>query len=91
MANASLNLEKCHFGCTKGILLGHMISQDGSHTNCAKIEKVKIFLFPRQRDNCKHFWGKWVITKGSSRGMQPRHITSPNFSNIGQRFWRKKR
>jgi hypothetical protein len=41
MVNVSLNLEKCHFGCTKGILFGHIVSQDGIHTNHANIEKVK--------------------------------------------------
>ncbi len=41
MANVFLNLEKCHFGCTKGILFGHIVSQDGIHTNPANIEKVK--------------------------------------------------
>jgi hypothetical protein len=71
MANASLNFKKCCFKCMEGILLGHM----GFTQILPILKRWKIFLFPRQRVNCEQFWGKWVITKGSSRGMQPMHIT----------------
>jgi hypothetical protein len=49
MANVSLNLEKCHFGCTKGILLGHSVSQDGIRIDRTKIEKVKNLPFPKTK------------------------------------------
>jgi hypothetical protein len=58
MVNASLNFEKCHFGCMEGILLGHIVSQDGICIDCAKIEKVKFFPFPKTKRQLQAFLGQ---------------------------------
>jgi hypothetical protein len=58
MANVFLNLEKCDFGCTKGILLGHIVSQDGIHTNPPNIEKVKNLPFPKTKKQLRAFFGQ---------------------------------
>jgi hypothetical protein len=50
MVNAYLNLEKCHFGCTEGILLGQIVSQNGIRIDRAKIEKVKNLPFPKTKN-----------------------------------------
>jgi len=58
MANAFLNLEKSHFGCMEGNLLGHIVSQDGIRTNGAKIEKVNFFPFPKTKRQLQAFLGQ---------------------------------
>jgi hypothetical protein len=49
MANVFLNLENYCFGCTKGFMLVHIVSQDGVHTYLVNIEKVKNLPFPKTK------------------------------------------
>ena len=37
----SLNPEKCVFGVTRGVLLGHVVSQDGIIVDKQKLNKIK--------------------------------------------------
>jgi hypothetical protein len=58
MVNASLNLEKCHFGCMEGILLGHIVLEDGIRIDCTKIEKVNFFPSPKIKRQLQAFLGQ---------------------------------
>lgn len=42
----------------EGILLGHIVSQDGIRIDCTKIEKVKFFPFPKTRRQLQAFLGQ---------------------------------
>ncbi|KAH9313472.1 hypothetical protein KI387_044591, partial [Taxus chinensis] len=48
-AQASLNPTKCVFGCSKGVLLGHVVSRDGIGTDPDKVSKIKDLPFPMNR------------------------------------------
>ena len=39
--NLVLNWEKCHFMVTKGVVLGHIVSENGIEVDKAKIEVIE--------------------------------------------------
>jgi hypothetical protein len=49
MANVFLNLKNYCVGCTKIIMLGHIVSEDGIRTYPINIEKVIFFPFPKTK------------------------------------------
>ncbi|KAH9319034.1 hypothetical protein KI387_020803 [Taxus chinensis] len=73
---ASLNPTKCVFGCSKGVLLGHVVSRDGIGTDPNKVSKIKDLSFPMNRSKLRSFLGHV--------GYYRRFIK--NFSKITQRL-----
>ncbi|KAH9297584.1 hypothetical protein KI387_029266, partial [Taxus chinensis] len=71
-AQASLNPKKCVFGCSKGVLLGHVVFRDGIGTDPDKVSKIKELPFPMNRSKLRSFLGHV--------GYYKRFIK--NFSNI---------
>lgn len=53
----SLNPEKCIFGASSGILLGHVISQQGLATDPAKVEKIASLPSPTSLRQLRGFLG----------------------------------
>ena len=45
--NLLLNWEKCHFMVTKGVFLGHLISDRGIEVDKAKVEVIEKFHLPQ--------------------------------------------
>lgn len=56
-ANASLNPEKCIFGCEKGVLLGHIISKEGVAVDPEKVKKILELPFPINITKLRQFLG----------------------------------
>ena len=52
-----LNREKCHFMVTKGIVLGHIISEDGIQVDKAKIDLISKLPIPRTVKDIRSFLG----------------------------------
>ena len=55
--NLALNLEKCHFMVTEGIVLGHKISADGLELDQAKIAIIKTLMSSTTVKTIKSFLG----------------------------------
>ena len=55
--NLVLNWEKCHFMVTKGIVLGHIISEDGIQVDKAKIDLISKLPIPRTVKDIRSFLG----------------------------------
>ncbi|KAL3693229.1 hypothetical protein R1sor_006880 [Riccia sorocarpa] len=55
--NASLNPEKCIFGCEEGLLLGHIISKDGIAVDLEKVKKIMELPFPVTLTKLRQFLG----------------------------------
>ncbi|KAH9318924.1 hypothetical protein KI387_020693, partial [Taxus chinensis] len=56
-AQASLNPKKCVFGCSKGVLLGHVVSRDGIGIDPNKVSKIKELPSPMNRSKLRSFLG----------------------------------
>jgi hypothetical protein len=90
MANASLNFEKCHFRCMEGILLGHIISQDGIRTDCTTIEKVNFFPFSQDKETIANIFGASGLLPKVHQGVcnlgiSPRQIFQTRVRDYGGR------
>ena len=57
MAHASLNPAKCRFGCTQGVLLGHVVSNEGIAMDPDKVSKILDLPFPTTRTKLRFFLG----------------------------------
>jgi len=55
--NIVLNLEKCHFMVTEGIVLGHKISIHGIEVDKAKVEVIEKLPLPTNVKGIKSFLG----------------------------------
>jgi hypothetical protein len=65
MHKSSLSPEKCKFKFCEGVLLGHVVSKEGTKVD---LEKVKRILELRESRNAKEvatLWGCRIITTGS--------------------------
>ncbi|KAG6557616.1 hypothetical protein Mapa_000897 [Marchantia paleacea] len=56
-AKASLNPEKCIFGCEEGLLLGHIISKDGIAVDPEKVKRILDLPFPVTLTKLRQFLG----------------------------------
>ncbi|GBG65052.1 hypothetical protein CBR_g49122 [Chara braunii] len=52
-----VNLDKCEFGRTKILYLGHEISADGLRPEDAKVASIRDWLRPQTVTEVKSFWG----------------------------------
>ena len=55
--NLVLNWEKCHFMVTKGVVLGHLISDRGIEVDKAKVEVIKKLPPPTSVKGIRNFLG----------------------------------
>ncbi|CAM8904921.1 unnamed protein product [Rhodiola kirilowii] len=55
--NLVLNYEKCHFMVTHGIVLGHIISQEGMEVDKAKIDLIMTLPYPSTVRDIQSFLG----------------------------------
>ena len=55
--NLALNLEKCHFMVTEGIVLGHKISAAGLEVDKAKVVVIKTLMPPTTIKGIRSFLG----------------------------------
>ena len=55
--NLVLNWEKCHFMITKGVVLGHLISDRGIEVDKAKVEVIKNLPPPTSVKGIRSFLG----------------------------------
>ncbi|CAM8953630.1 unnamed protein product [Rhodiola kirilowii] len=55
--NLVLNYEKCHFMVTHGIVLGHVISQEGMEVDNAKIDLIMTLPYPSTVREIQSFLG----------------------------------
>ena len=61
--NLVLNWEKCHFMVTKGVVLGHIVSENGIEVDKAKIEVIEKLPPPTTVKRNKEFsWPCWVLS-----------------------------
>ncbi|OAE24162.1 hypothetical protein AXG93_2752s1770 [Marchantia polymorpha subsp. ruderalis] len=56
-AKASLNPEKCIFGCEEGLLLGHIISKNGIAVDPEKVTRIMELPFPATLTKLRQFLG----------------------------------
>lgn len=70
-----LNWEKCHFMATKGIVLGHKISEKGIELDHAKIEVISKLPPPTSVKGARSFLGHagfyWRFIKDFSKIAKP--------------------
>ncbi|KAL1549176.1 hypothetical protein AAHA92_17310 [Salvia divinorum] len=52
-----LNFEKCHFMVTKGIVLGHVVSERGIQVDQAKVDVIAKLPFPTNQKEIQGFLG----------------------------------
>ncbi|CAM8951091.1 unnamed protein product [Rhodiola kirilowii] len=55
--NLVLNYEKCHFMVTHGVVLGHVVSQEGIEVDKAKIDLIMTLPYPSMVRDIKSFLG----------------------------------
>ncbi|CAM8929111.1 unnamed protein product [Rhodiola kirilowii] len=55
--NLVLNYEKCHFMVTHGIVLGHIVSQEGMEVDKAKIDLIMTLPYPSTVRDIQSFLG----------------------------------
>ena len=55
--NLVLNLEKCHYMVTQGIVLGHIVSKDGIEVDKAKVELISNLPTPKCVRDIRSFLG----------------------------------
>ncbi|CAM8959032.1 unnamed protein product [Rhodiola kirilowii] len=55
--NLVLNYEKCHFMVTHGVVLGHVVSQEGMEVDKAKINLIMTLPYPSTVRDIKSFLG----------------------------------
>ncbi|CAM8910621.1 unnamed protein product [Rhodiola kirilowii] len=55
--NLVLNYEKCHFMVTHGIVLGHIVSQEGMEVDKAKIDMIMTLPYPSTVRDIQSFLG----------------------------------
>jgi len=55
--NLVLNWEKCHFMVKRGIVLGHVISENGIEVDKAKIDLISNLPLPKTVKNIRSFLG----------------------------------
>ncbi|CAM8975406.1 unnamed protein product [Rhodiola kirilowii] len=55
--NLVLNYEKCHFMVTHGVVLGHVVSQEGIEVDKAKIDLIMTLPYPSIVRDIKSFLG----------------------------------
>ena len=55
--NLVLNLEKCHFMVTQGIVLGHIVSKTGIEVDKAKVELISNLPTPKCVRDIRSFLG----------------------------------
>ncbi|CAM8951195.1 unnamed protein product [Rhodiola kirilowii] len=55
--NLVLNYEKCHFMVTHGVVLGHVVSQEGMEVDKAKIDLIMTLPYPSTVRDIKSFLG----------------------------------
>ena len=55
--NLVLNWEKCHFMVTKGIVLGHIVSEEGMQVDKAKIDVISDLPPPKNLKDIRSFLG----------------------------------
>ncbi|CAM8892821.1 unnamed protein product [Rhodiola kirilowii] len=55
--NLVLNYEKCHFMVTHGIVLGHIVSQEGMEVDKAKIDLIMTLPYPSMVRDIQSFLG----------------------------------
>jgi hypothetical protein len=56
-SNLVLNFEKCHFMVSKGIVLGHLVSEKGLEVDKAKVDVIKTLPYPRNVKDVRSFLG----------------------------------
>ena len=52
-----LNLEKCHFMVTQGIVLGHIVSREGIEVDKVKVELISNLPTPKRVKDIRSFLG----------------------------------
>ena len=52
-----LNLEKCHFLVTQGIVLGHIVSREGIEVDKVKVELISNLPTPKRVKDIRSFLG----------------------------------
>ncbi|CAM8917282.1 unnamed protein product [Rhodiola kirilowii] len=55
--NLVLNYEKCHFMVTHGVVLGHVVSQEGIEVDKAKVDLIMTLPYPSMVRDIKSFLG----------------------------------
>ncbi|CAM8975361.1 unnamed protein product [Rhodiola kirilowii] len=55
--NLVLNYEKCHFMVTHGVVLGHVVSQEGIEVDKSKIDLIKTLPYPSTVRDIQSFLG----------------------------------
>ncbi|CAM8951622.1 unnamed protein product [Rhodiola kirilowii] len=55
--NLVLNYEKCHFMVTHGVVLGHVVSQEGIEVDKSKIELIMTLPYPSTVRDIQSFLG----------------------------------
>ena len=69
-ANLTLNRKKCIFAQRRVQYLGHVIDENGIHTDPAKTQKVSRFPTPRSVGDIRCFLDSPAVTEGSCRDLR---------------------
>ncbi|CAM8978287.1 unnamed protein product [Rhodiola kirilowii] len=72
--NLVLNYEKCHFMVTHGVVLGHIVSQEGIEVDKAKIDLIMTLPYPSTVRDIQSFLGhagfyQWFIKDFSKKAL----------------------
>ncbi|CAM8993840.1 unnamed protein product [Rhodiola kirilowii] len=74
--NLVLNYEKCHFMVTHGVVLGHVVSQEGIEVDKSKIDLIMTLPYPSTVRDIQSFLGQCGILSTIHQGLLQKGFAS---------------